>query len=270
MFLQTPQLIGIPRTLLLTLRGRADEHQRSDALFQDDLAVKWSQSLPWDEDLQKLYSPITQATWGVRAYHFDRVAERHIASHASPLVVELGAGLSTRYYRLQQDNLHWIELDLPEVTTIRHQLDVETEKHQFQSASVMDFSWMDALPVRNPEEILFISEGLLMYFEATQVQQLVYQMRSRFPGATWVMDVVGKIAKKTGKPLEKLGAPLKWFVNNEREVEAMGLSLVNIWYPYRGYPPYSQRWPLPLRLLAQLPYFRNGFLIIESKIEPLP
>ncbi len=93
MFLQTPQLTGIPPTLLLTLRGRADEHQRSDALFQDDLAVKWSQSLPWDEDLQKLYSPITQATWGVRAYHFDRVAERHIASHASPLVVELGAGL---------------------------------------------------------------------------------------------------------------------------------------------------------------------------------
>ncbi|MEA5503569.1 class I SAM-dependent methyltransferase [Halotia wernerae UHCC 0503] len=260
------QLAGVPRTMLLTLRGRADEQKQPNFLFQDERAVKWSQSLPWDDQLEALYNPFSQVAWALRAYQFDQVAIRHIASHHNPLIVELGAGLSTRYYRVKHEKLNWIELDLPEVTNFRHQLDSETDQHRFISSSVIDFGWMDALASKPPTSILFIAEGLLMYFEAQQVQQIVNQMRQRFPGATLVMDVVGKISKATGSKYAQLGAPFLWFPKDEREVAALGLSLVNVWPLFQLYP---ERWPLLLRWFSWVPFIRNSCLILETKIQPI-
>lgn len=260
------QLAGVPRTMLLTLRGRADEQKQRNPLFQDLHAVEWSQSLPWDEQLEALYNPFSQVAWALRAHQFDQVAIRHIDNCENPLIVELGAGLSTRYYRVKQEKLHSIELDLPEVTNFRRELDRESDKHQFISSSVMDFAWMDAIPQKPPESILFISEGLLMYFEPQQVEELVNEMRRRFPGATWVMDVVGKNSQGTGSKYAQLEAPFLWFPQDEKEVAALGLSLVNVWPLFQLYP---QRWPFLLRSLSWLPFIRNSCLILETKIQPI-
>lgn len=262
----TSQLAGVPRTMLLTLRGRADEQKLANFLFQDERAVEWSQSLPWDNQLEAIYNSFSQTAWALRAYQFDQVVTRHITSCHHPLIIELGAGLSTRYYRIKQEQVHWIELDLPEVTDLRLQLDKETDQHQFISSSVMDFGWMDNLPPIPRENILFIAEGLLMYFEVNQVRQLVNQMRKRFPGATLTMDIVGKSSRKTGNRYAQIGAPFLWFSQGEQEVVEMGLSLVNVWSLFHLHP---ERWPLFLRGLSWIPYIRNGCLILETKVKPL-
>ena len=144
-------------------------------------------------------------------------------------MIELGAGLSTRYHRIGPSCQTWIDLDLPAVTRLRQQLDTATEHHRFLSKSVMDFSWIDQLPSGNPEPLLVIAEGLLMYFELHQVQALVQQLQQRFAGATLAFDVVGGTTKNKGaKYLAQLNAPLKWFVKNEQEIAAMGLPLVTV------------------------------------------
>ena len=129
--------------MLMTTRARVEEHQRPDAIFQDPKASEWWQSLAWDTELNSFYTPIAQLTWAVRANLFDEIARHHIASHTDSVVVELGAGLSTRYHRLGQSCYCWIDLDLPEVTALRRQLDVETEQHRFWEYSALDFRWMD-------------------------------------------------------------------------------------------------------------------------------
>ena len=263
------ELTGVPRTMLLTLRGRADEQLHSHPLFQDRLAVEWSKLLPWDKGLEAIYSKskLIQTSFAVRAYHHDQIASRHIANHSNPVVVELGAGLSTRFHRIGENTYRWLELDLPVVTELRHKLDTQTQQHQFISASVMDFDWMNAVPDVGHENILFIAEGLLPYFKTSEVQRLVSQMRSWFPGASLVMDTLGNYGKMGSKVFSQIGAPHKWYVKNEQEVTAMGLHLVNVWSLYQLYP---ERWPwqlrLLLKLLTQLSYFRNGYLILETKL----
>lgn len=257
------------RTMLLTLRGRADEQLHPHPLFQDQIAVEWSKLLPWDNGLEAIYSQskLIQTSFAVRAYHHDQVASRHIANHSNPVVVELGAGLSTRFHRIGEGTYRWLELDLPTVTKLRHKLDTQTQQHQFISASVMDFDWMNAVPDVAPKNILFIAEGLLPYFKINEVQQLVSQMRSRFSGALLVMDILGNYGKVGSKVFSQIGAPHKWYAKNEQEVTAMGLHLVNVWSLYQLYP---KRWPLQLRLLfkllTQLSYFRNAYLILETKL----
>lgn len=48
------KLTGVPRTMLLTLRGRAEEQARPVPLFQDELAVEWRKFLAWDHELSTL------------------------------------------------------------------------------------------------------------------------------------------------------------------------------------------------------------------------
>ncbi len=264
------KLTGVPRTLLLPLRGRADEQAHSRPLFQDPLAVEWLKLVGWDRELDPFYSKFRKSIsigFAIRTYHHDQIASRHIANHSHPVVVELGAGLSSRFHRIGQNAYRWLELDLPVVTKLRHQLDTQTQQHQFISASVMDFDWMDTLPKVPPENILFIAEGLLMYLEVNEIQQLISVMHSRFPGATLDLEVVGPSAKISSKIFTQIGAPLKCFLKNQEELTAMGLQVVNSWSIYQLY---LERWPWPwkllLRFLTQFSYFRNTYLIVETKL----
>ncbi len=264
------KLTGVPRTLLLPLRGRADEQAHPHPLFKDPLAVEWLKLVGWDQELDALYRKGSKAfsiVVAIRTYHHDQIASSHIANHSHPVVVELGAGLSSRFHRIGKNAHRWLELDLPVVTELRSRLDTQTKQHQFISASVMDFEWMDTLPNVAPENILFIAEGLLMYLEINQVHQLISVMRSRFPGATLDMEVVGHSAKISNKIFTQIGAPLKWFLKNQEDLTAMGVQVVNSWSMYQLY---LERWPLPwrllLRFLTQFSYFRNTYLIVETKL----
>ncbi|NER95852.1 MAG: class I SAM-dependent methyltransferase [Symploca sp. SIO1B1] len=263
----TTKLTGVPRTMLYTMKTRADEQARPNPLFQDPLAAEWQKLLPMDEDMEAVYNDLAQISWSTRAYHYDQITSHHIANHPDPVVVELGSGLSTRFHRIGQDVKYWLDLDLPEVTDLRRQLDTETEQHQFISASVMDFDWMNAVPDVAPENILFIAEGLLMYLEENQVKQLITQMQSRFPGASFVVDLMGNFGKLFRKVTIKIGSPHKWFVKNEKDLAAMGLQIVNVDSLYQLYP---ERWTLHLRLLwqflTQFPYFRNAYLIVDTRL----
>ena len=266
------QLTGVPRTMLMTTRARVEEHQRTDGIFRDPTAAEWWRSLRWDTDLDRFYIPIAQLTWAVRAHLFDQVAQRHAANHEGAIAIELGAGLSTRYYRVGQGYRRWLELDLPAITSLRHQLDTETGSHRFLAQSALNFSWMDEIS-GDPKDLLIIAEGLLMYFEPAQVQNLIDQLRRRLPGATLVFDALGSLSQITGaRQFAQLGAPLKWFIEDEQAVAAMGLSLVNA----RSLIQENCRYPSRLGFfcwiawLSQLPPIRNAGLILETTVAPLP
>ncbi len=260
------QLSGVPRTMIFTLRARADEHARPDGLFRDERAAQWIKRLPWDAELEEWYAWNYQVGIAVRTELFDDVARRHIATHDNPLVVELGAGLSTRYHRVGRGRARWVELDLPEVIDIRRQLDVESDEHTFMACSALDFEWMEQLPDAPPENILFIAEGLLNYFAPADVRRLVRRMRECFLGATFAIEVLGQSSKKmAAKGAARSGAAMKWFVRDERDVAALGLTLIHAWPMMRQH---LERWRW-LRWISWVPAIRNSDIIVETKIEPV-
>ena len=262
-------LTGVPRTMLMTTRARVEEHQREDGFLEDPKVAEWWQYLTWDAELNDYYNPIAQLSWVVRSKICDRITEKHINNHPDAVVIELGAGLSTRYYRVGQNCVCWLDLDLPAITNLRRQLDTESENHRFLSYSALDFNWMNEIPECNPESLLIIAEGLLMYFKREQVRDFVDRLQENFSGATLVFDAVGFSPKSKGaKQLASLGAPLKWFIKNEQDIEALGLNLVevkslvqeNCRYPNRiG----IYRW---IPWLSKLPFLRNASLIVETRV----
>jgi len=263
-------LSGVPRTLLLTTRARVEEHQRPDGILRDPDIAQWWPTLSWDPALDPLYSPWVQLTWAVRAHRLDQMVQRHLATYANVVVVELGAGLSTRYYRVGQGCRCWLELDLPEVIALRRQVDTETRQHRFLAASALDFSWLDAVPAGPPETLLILAEGLLMYFEPAQVQQLITRLKQRFLGATFLFDAVGGITRgRWARQMARLEAPLRWFIRDERDIPALGLSVLEV----RSLPqdmcryPHRLGWFRWMPWVSKLPPLRNACLILETKLK---
>lgn len=264
-------LSGVPRTMLLTTRARVDEHQRPNGIFRDPKVAAWWPALRWDTALDAMYRPNAQLTWAVRAHLIDQVVQRHLSTYADAVVVELGAGLSTRFYRVGQRCRHWLELDLPEVTALRRRLDTESDQHRFISASALDFAWMDQVPTNSPKALLIIAEGLLMYFKPAQVQALVGQLRQQFPGATLTFDALGNVGKASGNRwLAQLGAPLKWSIADERDVAALGLTVVDVRSLIQENCRYRDRIGLFgwVPWLSQLPPLRNAGLVVEARLTP--
>jgi len=265
-------LSGVPRTLMLTTRARVDEHQRPDGILCDPIVADWWRSLSWDAALDSLYTPLTQLCWAVRAYLIDEIVQRHLAVHPQAVIVELGAGLSTRYYRVGQSSQCWLELDLPETIALRRQFDTESDRHRFLPFSALTFNWLDEVPTCPPTSLLIIAEGLFMYLPPEDIQMLITKLKQRFLGATLVFDAVGGITRgQTAHQLSALGAPLQWLIHNEHDLPQLGLSLVETRSLIQEMSRYRDRigafrW---VPWLCHLPPFRNASLLIETRLESL-
>ncbi|MEM9116722.1 MAG: class I SAM-dependent methyltransferase [Cyanobacteria bacterium P01_F01_bin.56] len=266
----TATLSGVPRTSLLTTRGRVDEHYRPDGLLRDPLVADGWAALSWDTSLDSLYTPLSRLGWAVRAHLIDEIVQRHLAVHQQAVVVELGSGRSTRSYRVGQLSHYWLELGLPETIALRRQFDTENDRHRFLPVSALAFNWLDEIPDCSPENLLIVAEGLLMYFEPDEVQTLITRLKQRFLGATIVFDVVGSVTKgQSAQRLAASDAPLKWFIQNEHDLPRMGLTVLEARSLVREMCRYRRRtggyrW---VPWLSYLPPLRNASLLIEARLQ---
>ena len=106
-------------------------------------------------------------------------------------IVNLGCGLDTRFFRLDDGRLHLTDLDLPDVIALKRQLIVETDRYRMIASSVLDFSWMDQVVEEPPT--LFLAEGLFMYLPLEDVKALVLALQARFPGCKLVCELVCEV-----------------------------------------------------------------------------
>jgi len=253
----------IAKTSIWTLRARSEEHLQAHALFRDDKAIEWSRQIPWPEELDEWYSPYAQTGISIRTQVFDDLVQKHLDRADRPLVVELGCGVSSRYHRIGKGRCQWIDFDLPGVIDVRRTLDPETPQHHYLPGSLLDFGWMDSIESQQTGEILFVAEGLLMYFEKPQVLELLEAMQQRFPQAVFIFDTQGEKAKKLNDRFTRLvNAPLKWVVRKPSDLGDLPVTVLSVTSLFGAYPG---RLGLS-RLLYWVPAMRNINLFVESRL----
>jgi O-methyltransferase involved in polyketide biosynthesis len=222
-------LDGLIRTLLFTLRARAEEHARPDAILTDPLAAAWYARLDPAPDaraaLAAAYSPIFQVGTAVRARLYDRLTADFLASHPRGWVVELGAGLSTRYYRLGRPSTPWIELDLPPAIELRRTFETETAVHRCLPCSMLNPAWPARLPPHVPQDLLLLAEGVLFFLDPAEIRALFALLGRHFPGATVALDyLTPRFSPKARALFASVDAPMRWLVTDAAaELAALGL-----------------------------------------------
>lgn len=146
----------------------------------------------------------------IRTRKYDRYARDFVERHPGSCVVNLGCGLDTRFWRIDDGRLHLYDLDLPEVIALKRQVVEETARYHLIGLSVLDHRWMDRLTAEQAGPFLFLAEGLLMYLPADGARALILKLQSRFPGSELVFETVNSVWLKS---------PLKWLINMKMQRE---------------------------------------------------
>ncbi len=209
----------------------------------------------------------TQLTATMRARQFDCYTQDFLQAHPCGTVVDIGCGLDTRFYRLDNGTATWFALDLPEVMALRRRLLTENERYRFISASALDLRWLDELWTRAGAECLFLAEGVLPYLQPGEVKRLVLALRERFLGAELVFDALPRWQVSTGRlhpSLRKTGAHLGWGLDDIRAPErwGRGLRLLSAWYYFEQPEPRLRQ----LRLFRFFPPLGRGFKILRYRL----
>ena len=116
--------------------------------------------------------------------------QRFLQQNPKGKVINIGAGLDTRFTRVDNGELKWFDLDMPEVIKLREKFFSESDRVKFISKSVLDSSWVDDIGISPEEPVLIIAEGILMYLKEEDVKRVFSILAGSFPGAEMYFDVV--------------------------------------------------------------------------------
>jgi methyltransferase (TIGR00027 family) len=208
------QLTGVMETLLTVLYSRVVETRREDGIINDPIAVEWVSRI--DYDFSRFDDGIINHFGvAVRTEILDEYVQSYIEECPNATIINIAAGLDTRFYRMDNGKIHWYEVDLLESITVRRQLMEETERHQCIIASALDTDWMDTLPKTGNK--LFIVEGLLMYFTEKQVKSFLGSLAERFSGAQLLLEIMGITQSQTthlNDAISKTDAVFQWGIRD--------------------------------------------------------
>jgi O-methyltransferase involved in polyketide biosynthesis len=158
----SPQLGGVAETAFAPLVARALAAEIApDFGFRDRTAEAIYRSL--QPELAPHRAPraamlaMIATTWVI-----DQLVGSFTSRHPHAQIVDLGAGLSTRFQRIDNGMVTWIDVDLPEVVTLRQTLFPYCDRRQMIGVDVGTPAWAERLELR-PVPTLIVAEGLFAY-----------------------------------------------------------------------------------------------------------
>ena len=244
----------IARTLLITLACRARESIRSDALLKDARSVEILNQLGDVENALMGMSVLDQTFTVMRARQFDHYARSFLEVHPGGLVVDIGCGLDTRFYRLDNGYMSWLGLDLPEVIEMRHRFLPDSERCRVIARSMLDHTWLEEVASLDKPTI-FLAEGVFVYFTEDQIKPLILSMAERFPGNELVFDALSRFSvwvhNHSHSVLKETGIQISWGVDKPHLLEPWGLTLLDKWGYFDDREP-RIGWVNLLRLIPPL------------------
>jgi O-methyltransferase involved in polyketide biosynthesis len=249
---QPPQLGAVQETLFIPLFDRARHSRGSRPLLNDPKAVEIAESVNYHGKYDKNVGGVVTV---LRTAVLDSWVRRFLRENPAATVVELGTGLNTRFERVDNGTVHWIDLDLPDTIELRSRFFADTDRRRMLAASLLDEGWLDAL-AEDSGPYLFVSEGVLTYLDGDAVEATLSRIAARFPESWLALDIYHQQAVRWQQRSAAKGvmdARFSWACDDPRELERLGLQVVDSARPTR--PPHDMRGRLPLRYRLLLPVF---------------
>ena len=209
--LEKIELGDVATTGLFTLYCHAIESKSKNPMLKDPKAVEIVGELnkvlsKSDKKLDKIMvkekiKKMMVATIAIRAKRFDQYVTDFLNENPNGVVVNMGCGLDSRFSRIDNGKVVFYDLDLPEMIEIKKQFYKETLRYHLIGCSVLDHKWMNLIS-KEKGPFLFMAEGLFMYLDQKDVEELVLTFQKRFPDSDLVCEVFNSFWLK--KPFKKM------------------------------------------------------------------
>jgi methyltransferase (TIGR00027 family) len=194
----------VSETALMVAMWRARENERRNPLYRDPFALKLAGPRG-----QEIISSLPKGRGGVSAWMMavrTRVIDdliREAVGRGVDTVVNLGAGLDTRPYRLDLPaHLRWVEVDYPKMLDLKSaRLADEKPTCSLRRipCDLSDPAARQALlsgVAQTTQNGLILTEGVIPYLANAEVGALARDLRA-YPGfRCWIADYISPLARK--------------------------------------------------------------------------
>jgi O-methyltransferase involved in polyketide biosynthesis len=246
-------LSGAPQTMLATFYAKA-----LDADFEKPiLGDRWARDIVDRIDYDWSKTTITARTAPsvtTRSAHFDTWTRQFLAVHPEAIVLHLGCGLDSRFYRIEPGpGVDWYDVDYPDVADLRRQLFPPREHCHVVAASVTDPAWLADVPADRPT--LMVAEGLTMYLTEADGVALLRRIVDHAPSGELQFDAFSRFGIKTqwaNAVVKRSGATLHWGIDGPADIlEAVPALRLLAWISPFDSPTFADV-SLPYRVMAKV------------------
>jgi methyltransferase (TIGR00027 family) len=218
-----PQPIqDVSETALMVAMWRAAENTRPNPLYRDPLALKLA-----GERGQEIINGLpnggaSMSRWmmAIRTRVIDDLIREAVADGVD-LVVNLGAGLDTRPYRMElPSNLHWMEVDRANIIKLKNSClsgEKPVCKLERVSCDLADAEARQALVASASEKgrnVLVLTEGVIPYLSEEEVGALALDLNKYPCFRRWIADYFSPFIRKyrqtRSKKMRIENAPFKF------------------------------------------------------------
>lgn len=256
---------NISDTLFINIKMKALENELENGILKDEYSLKLYKELEYDFSKFPSHG-LSRIGICVRARYFDDEVINFIKNNENPVVVLVGAGLDTRYFRINGTNLNAVfyELDLDDVIKLRKVV-LKDEKVNYISSSMFETEWMDELETTHKNaNFLFVVEGVLMYFDENLVREFFVNLASRFRGEI-LCDLLSIWASKNSSKhdiIKNMQAKFKFGIDNLSKIESwhQNIKYIKNISVMKAQP---KRWGFFIKILTLIPAFKNATRLVS-------
>ena len=155
----------------------------------------------------------------------DRYIQDFLSRNPDGVIVNLGCGLETTFFRNDNGRTVWYEVDLPDVIAYRKELLGESERDRTISGSAFEEDWIRKVRDDFPDAPLLVSaSGLFYYFEEKTVIEL-FMALGKYGRIELLFDTVNKSGmKQMSKYMKQVGhedASMYFYVDKAEDIASL-------------------------------------------------
>ncbi len=193
---KTPQKNGyqIPADLLQPLWLRSRESLVDNGLVYDPVAARACQSCQLAPECLSGDVNQKQLLHATLTWLCDQQVSEFIKHNPDGWIVNVGAGLDTRFYRVDNGRCNWFELDVTENLLWRQKLFHNSERYHHMCGSVDDLSWLEKLPIPEKAPVMIVCEYALLDCCEKQIAKFVQALGRFFDSARACVVLAGDLS----------------------------------------------------------------------------
>ncbi|WP_087023303.1 class I SAM-dependent methyltransferase [Thaumasiovibrio subtropicus] len=181
----------IPAKLIAPLWLRSRESLVDNAVIYDPMAASACRRCELASECldgnvngrQLLHATLTKLT--------DQRVAQFLTEHPKGWVINIGAGLDTRFYRLDNGLCRWLELENSETLVWRQRLFHRNERYYTQPIDISSPDWPSTISVPNDAPVLVLIDQALLQMDKLQIAALMAQLGRHFDHGEAALVVAG-------------------------------------------------------------------------------
>ena len=178
----------LEKTLVVPLWHRAQASKAHPELLNDVKAIELVNHLDYNFSIfEQRFTVEDSFRSAARARQFDDKLRAYMSTHPDASIMNLGAGLDTAFYRVDNGSIEWYDLDLPNVIALRKQLLPETNRVKYIAKSLFDISWCADME-HTDNGIFIVAKGILWFFEEAEIKRFFSSLADALPGAELICE----------------------------------------------------------------------------------